>query len=320
MSTQRLALSLALLAVGLGLVAKPVSAAGKPASPATVICGAIDPTTKQPVRGTLVLNKQTSHPNHAFKRSKHPADLSLDFAISGCKLGSRAKRPRFRVLPANGASELPKEAVSRHRAWYHDGSTGTLVLTVDPHKFGGGRYAALVGVRAPYLAGNSTQITVSRTDGWRWPLVIGLLAGLVGALWFLLLKGTSKTKLAVSWLWLIPLILVAAGVGAWAAVTNYWSQEVWTFDDDWVSTAKLAFAAASTGSLAGVLAAVWQAPTPAEADEKRAAKKRAAAEKRTTEKRAAGDERAAEEKRAAEERAAGDERAADDKRAADEKR
>jgi len=260
MSTKRYALSVVLLAVGSCLVVEPVSAAGKPASPVNVKCGANDPTTNQPVRGTLVLDKQTSHLAHAFKRSKHRADLTLNFAISGCQLATDAEEPVIRVLPANGGSELPKDAIAKDKIWDHDASTGTLVLTVDPHLFGGGSYAALVAVRARYLTDNNTKITVSRTDGPMWPIIIGLLAGAVGALWFLLLKATSRQKLLVSWWWLLALLVVAAGAGSWAAVTNYWDKEVWTFDDDWVTTAKVAFAAASTGSLAAVLAAVWQAP------------------------------------------------------------
>jgi hypothetical protein len=251
---------LPLLALGSCLLAEPVFAAGKPVSPVTVKCGATDPTTKQPVRGTLVLNKQISYLSHAFKRSPHRADLTLNFAVSGCQLKAKAKFPAIRVLPANGASQLPIGAVGKDKIWDHDASTGTLVLTVDPKKLGGGSYAANVSVRAVYLTDNETKITVSKTDGPESPIVIGALAGVVGALWFFGLKITATQKLKVSYKWLPVLFVIAGLAGAWAAVTNYWGKDVWTFDDDWVNTAKLAFAAASTGSLATILAAVWQSP------------------------------------------------------------
>jgi hypothetical protein len=51
----------------------------------------------------------------------------------------------------------------------------------------------------------------------------------------------------------IALCTLAVGARIYAAATNYYSQEVWTFNDNIRSLATAAFVAASSGSIAAVL-------------------------------------------------------------------
>jgi hypothetical protein len=163
-------------------------------------------------------------------------------------------------LTVKDQETVPREALKLTSADAEDGSKFSLALTVTRSKLDPGTYGGLIDARARYLASNRTPITVSRTDEWWIPAVIGGVSGLAGLLWFALLKVLARNKLQIRWLWIMPLAVLAIGLGAVAAVNLYWDQEVWSVDENAWATARAAFACASTGALASVLATIWLAP------------------------------------------------------------
>lgn len=52
---------------------------------------------------------------------------------------------------------------------------------------------------------------------------------------------------------LIALCALAVAAGTYAAANSYFSQDVWTFDDNFFSLASASFLAATTGSVAALL-------------------------------------------------------------------
>ena len=132
---------------------------------------------------------------------------------------------------------------------------------MDPLKFDPGTYGGAVILSAPYLAANKTPISVSRSDDDKLkPFGIGAFAALLGFIWFAGLKFVTRNKLAVSWLWLIPVGVAAIVLGGLAALNSYWDQDVWTFDDNGRATFIAGLTGATTGSMVALLGAVWQAP------------------------------------------------------------
>jgi hypothetical protein len=228
------------------------------------VCGQIDPLTKKQARAVLTLDEANTVNKAAFRRSfrapRPRKDLNLVFNVGGCELLTAEPEPEIFVRPVKDQDTVPREALELTSADAEDGSKLSLALEVSRDKVDPGTYGGLVDARAPYLASNRTPITVSRTDEWWIPAVIGGVSGLAGLFWFFVLKVLARNKLRIRWLWLAPLAALAIGFGAVGAVNLYWDQEVWTADENAWATARAAFAGASTGALASVLATIWLAP------------------------------------------------------------
>ena len=246
----------AVLAVGVPLAALLVTA---PAAGA-VECGKADPKTKLPARATLTLDDKSAVTNLVFKRHRNVKQLSLVYNVTGCDLTGNEVPPAILVLPRGGGDQLPDGVVTFKRQ-DTDGSAYFLSLAVDAHKFDPGSYDGLIVVRARYLAPNRTPIAVSRSENSVFiPILIGGLAGLAGIAWFAAAKFLAREKLDIATKWVGLAVALAILAGIWAALKIYTDQDVWTFDDNWRTTAIAGFTGASTGAMAAVLAALWKAP------------------------------------------------------------
>lgn len=245
--------------VGVVLCAALVAALGaRVAAAAAAPCGATDPSTRQPARGKLTLDEQSAT-SRDFKRSTKPGTLSLIYSISGCDLAAADPRPNLLVIPAKGGNDIP-DGVLTYKNVEVDGSTLFVILRVDAQKMDPGSYAGIVILQAPYLASNRTPIGISRSEDRTWRVLgAGALAALLGLLWLLVPALAARTTLAISPWRLVPLCLLALGAGVVAGATNYFSQDVWTFGDNFRSMAGAAFVAASSGAIAvAVLGAAAQ--------------------------------------------------------------
>jgi hypothetical protein len=220
-------------------------------------CGARDPQTHKAFKGALELNEDEAEVDKAFERDTGKESLLLAFTVSGCRIPSDAAPPTLDVLPRKAIADLPTDAVSLNRAT-PDTTTFDVVIDVDGGKFDPGSYGALVALRAPYLVTTRTPITVSRSeDSWLIPLCIGVLAALVGFLVFSLKKIFDKKPLKVGAGMVVLAVVIAAGVGAYLALVNYFDQDVWTVEANWKATAAIAFVGGTTGLMAGLLGGMW---------------------------------------------------------------
>jgi hypothetical protein len=223
------------------------------AAGAAVACGQVDEATNRPARAILTLDEKTAVTTRALKRSTKPKTLSLVFTVTGCELVEVSPPPTLLVLPTPGGGELPDDALTLRRAEV-DGSTFFLSIQVDPAKMDPGTYNSIVIARAPYLASNRTPVTVSRSEDAEWKVLgLGVLASVAGLIWLLFLKVPAIDSSGFTRSRLIALCVLAVAAGTYAAASSYFSQDVWTFDDNFFSLASAAFLAATTGSVAALL-------------------------------------------------------------------
>jgi hypothetical protein len=234
-------------AVGLAVAAASCTAG--PAAGA-VQCGATDPATKQPAQATLTLDDNKTTPSKAFKRSTKKAVLPLWFSISGCDLDAAEPKPTLEALPIKGSDDIA-DAISLKRA-LSNGSDFVLMIEIDPKKFDPGSYESAVIAKAPYLASNSTAISVSRSENSIWKILgWGAAAAVAGLVWLLGLKGFNHN---IGLARLLLLNVLAFGAGVYAGWSNWHSQDVWMSDDNLAALLGAAFVATSAGAIATVVA------------------------------------------------------------------
>jgi hypothetical protein len=217
-------------------------------------------------QATLTLNKESTT-TVAFKRSTGEHDMLLIFDVTGCRLPDARPEdkpvPSIDVLPKSGEGELPSNAIELIRSRVSDQQLSvrlrTATKTFDP-----GTYGALVEIDTPKLTVSRTPVAVSRSESsGKKPIGYGAVAGLIGILFFLILKAITRAKLTVSWWWLLLVIPLGAVVGGYAGYVLWQDQDVWTSDANRSATLKAGFAAGTTGVMAGILAALVPA-TPKE--------------------------------------------------------
>jgi hypothetical protein len=246
-------LALILVSAGVLFAAEPAGA---------VTCGQIDPDTDAVAKGVLVLDEDDSVITLAFGRDTGTRRLNLVFNVTGCEIDPNTQEPpSIDVRPTPGDSEQLDRAILNSESPDTDGTTFEQVFTVNTDAFDPGSYTGVLLLDAPYLARNRTPLAVSRSEDTEWiPIGLGALGGLVGAIWFLALKFVCRNKLAIRNGWLVVVIPLAIGAGAWAVLNGYWDQDVWTTEDNWPAALKAGFTGASTGSAAGLLAAIFLSP------------------------------------------------------------
>jgi hypothetical protein len=215
-------------------------------------CGTLDATGKR-VQAVLTLDEQAAVTNRAMRRSTKERTLSLVFSIKGCSLFEAKPLPTLLFIPAKGGDDLPGGALTLERAAV-DGSTLFLILQIHPKEIEPGTYNSFVIAQARYLGSNHTPVTVSRSEDEDWKvLLVGTLAAFCGLGWLLILALPVVDASAFKSWRTVALCTLAVGAGIYAAATNYYSQEVWTFNDNIRGLATAAFVAASSGSIAAVL-------------------------------------------------------------------
>ena len=142
-----------------------------------------------------------------------------------------------------------------------DGSEYSLKLSANPKKFEPGSYAGFFELRAPYLITTRTPIALSRSESNEAvPIGIGVIGGIAGVMWFLLLSAARGATTQIQW-WHYVLVFIATAVTGIVAVESaYRAQDVWSFSENWISALIAAFTGATTGSMATAIAVLFPEP------------------------------------------------------------
>jgi hypothetical protein len=232
-------------------------------------CGVVDPQTKTTPRATLTLD-DTSVTSIAYKRSTNPKDFLLRFNVAGCEIPADAAAPAVDLTPKQDIAAIGDGVVKfvRHLP---DGAVFSVRLKAPPKSFGAGSYGGFVELRAPYMLTTRTPIALSRsTSSQLLPMLLGMLGGIVGVGWFLILNRAKGAKATIQWWHYLVVFLAAAFVGVIVVENAYRAQDVWTFDENWLSAIVAAFTGATTGTMATALAVLFPEPAkdpPAQAGE-----------------------------------------------------
>jgi hypothetical protein len=229
------------------------------------ICGTRDANSGQTVKGTLTLDDRAAVTEVAFKRHTGHKTLALTFNVAACELAGTESAPTMTINPRKGVDDLPAGAV-KLKSVTPDGSSLDVLLDVNSDGFDPGSYGGFVVLRAPYMATTRTPVAVSRSDQRFFvPVIIGLVAATAAFVfwtitrWIAWLRTTDRQS--PRWGAIGVVFGVAVIGGAIAAFTTWINQDVWTFGDNGWVTATTAFAAATSGALAGLLANLWPEPT-----------------------------------------------------------
>jgi hypothetical protein len=178
---------------------------------------------------------------------------------SGCTLPTQATiaPEQVSLLPATTGDDLPGKpgvAVTVDESGPTDvaASVNLKLDDIDPGTHGG-----IVRIHLPrYLHDSFTPISESRTDVWYWPVLLGLLGAVAGALWAVALHfaDTVALRFSVKQALLLGVLTIGAGL---VAGYGYWhNQEVWTLGENGWATLIAGFTASTTGALAGVTTAL----------------------------------------------------------------
>jgi hypothetical protein len=220
----------------------------------TATCGETPAGASKPVKATLALDTQRSKTTLSFGKSTKTGSLSLIFTASGCDLPESPPDPTLKPVPLKNAADIPDDTL-KVRDTTVDTDHNTLILRLQalPQTLEPGTYSSLVYARANYLATSATTLTLSRSEhAWWWIVVIGLGCALAG-LGLAMGVSFATDKLALSGIRLAIVALLMLASGLYAGISNWWTQDVWTFEANLKGLAGAAFVAASTGTLAGLI-------------------------------------------------------------------
>jgi hypothetical protein len=217
------------------------------------------------VKGTLTLDDRSAVTEVAFKRDTGHKTLALTFNVAGCEFAGSEPAPAMTINPRQDIDDVPADAVKLKSAT-PDGSSLDVLLDVNSDGFDPGSYGGFVVLRAPYMTTTRTPVAVSRSEPrWLVPIAIGLFAAAVAFVFWTITRWISwlgtKNRKRPRWGALGVVFGVAVIAGGVAAFTSWLNQDVWTVDDNGWVTASTAFAAATSGALAGLLANLWPEPT-----------------------------------------------------------
>ena len=247
----RVALAAVSASALLGAIAPPAAA---------IQCGEVNPQTKKRAKAVLVLDAKQAVTEAPFGRATGTRRLNLEFRVRGCELNPEVEeRPEFDVLPKpDDAQQLDRPILKPEKPTLDEASFRQ-GFVVDAAAFKPGSYSGMLLLDAPYLVTNRTAVTVSRSEDEELiPAGLGALGGLIGILWFMALKLVARNKLAISWWWLLLVMPLAIGAGAYSVLNVYWDQDVWSIDENGWAALKAGFAGASTGAALGLLTSIFQ--------------------------------------------------------------
>jgi hypothetical protein len=226
------------------------------------VCGSTDGEGNT-VLGSLALNDNSST-TKSYGTATGARQLALLYDVTGCTLpsGTTIQPKQVSILPAKTGDDLPgAPAVTVTVDDPPDATALTAAVKLKLDDIDAGAHGGIARIRVPGLLHDSlTPISVSRTDAFMGPVVLGLLGALAGLAWALGLHFADRIQVTFGgrqWI-LLALLTIGAGV---AAGYGYWdNQDVWTFGDNAWPTVVAGFAASTTGALAGVTAALYSPP------------------------------------------------------------
>jgi hypothetical protein len=241
------------------LAVATVAALLAPATASATRCGEKDPKTGQPVIGRLTLDA-SSRTDLAYRRSEEPRALLLVFDVEGCTLDryQTIPSPQILITASNGPDQdLPIEAIRGPRTSI-DTHQIEYRFDIDTDALAPGSYNGAIELRAEYLQTARTPVTISRSEpNWHVPAVYGMLGGLAGIIWYMLVTFASSAVATGSTPWrMTGHVLVVGCVGViFGAIAGYgfWhNQDVWTTDDNAWPTIVAGFTGATTGAVAAL--------------------------------------------------------------------
>jgi hypothetical protein len=224
-----------------------------PAPASATVCGKVDKKTKKPVFGQLNLN-EASRTDLVYKRSTASKAILLVFDIKNCTL-IRGQRPApgLAVTPTNGpGADLPREALLPVQVAYRGGSEVEYRFAVDTDRLSPGSYNGAIELRSRYLRTSRTPVSVSRSENrLPIPVAFGVVGGVVGITWFLILSVASSSLPDGRW-WALLVVLAGVAFGGIAGYGSWTNQDVWTVSDNAWATIAAGFSGATTGALAAL--------------------------------------------------------------------
>ncbi|MEJ7792397.1 MAG: hypothetical protein WKF65_10550 [Gaiellaceae bacterium] len=213
-------------------------------------CGEAEPGTATPPRATLALNVGDSELTKAFGKSTDPDDLSMFFKVSGCELPKIPANPRLQPVAIKGARNIRRDTLEVTAAT-SQGDQLVVSISAKPDTFDPGTYKSLVLVGGDYFKPTSVTVEISRSEDREWLIVligvgigVGAFLLVTGGAWVTQQLGLSGFRLAAAG----ALVTITAVI---AAVGNYWPQNVWSFDANILGLVIAAGAAATSSSIAG---------------------------------------------------------------------
>jgi hypothetical protein len=223
----------------------------------TAVCGSTD-SDGNTVLGSLALDDNSST-TKTYGTAKGDRQLMLLYSVTGCTLPANTNitRDQVSILPAKDGTDFPGAPMVEASVAKPDATALTTKVNLKLDEIDPGTHSGIVRLHVPrYLHDSFTPISASRTDGWLWPLLLGLAGAMAGVLWTVGIHFADSIKMKFSPLQGIVIGLLAIGAGL-AAGYAYWdNQDVWTVGDNGWATLVAGFTASTTGALAGVTAAL----------------------------------------------------------------
>jgi hypothetical protein len=250
-----------------GLVIWLAMVCGDPATAAAAkipVCGTND-ADGNAILGTLALNDNSSTIK-AYGTATGDHHLALLFDVTGCTLpsGTTIEQKQVTILPAKAGDDLPGDPTVDVTVDNPPDATAvaaTVNLKLDD--VAPGTRGGIVRIKMPGIIHDSfTPISVSRTDGLFWPVVLGLLGALAGLVWAIGLHVSDRMQVTFGNKQWAVLIVLTIGAGAVAGYSYWDNQDVWTAGANGFATLAAGFAASTVGALAGVTAALYSPPNP----------------------------------------------------------
>jgi hypothetical protein len=245
-----------LVCVVLALSATALAPATAAAAKAAV-CGTRD-VDGNPILGSLELNDNSST-IRSYGTGTGERDMSVLFDVTGCTLPRQATLPASQVsiLPGKTGDDLPTDSRVSIGVEKPDATSLAATVTLKLDEIGPGTHDGILRIHMPrYLHDSFTPISESRTSGWGWPLVLGLLGSAAGLMWAFGLHFAENVRVSFTRRQTALLLLLAVGAGA-AAGFGYWhNQDVWTLGENGWPTLISGFTASTAGALAGVTTAL----------------------------------------------------------------
>jgi hypothetical protein len=226
------------------------------------VCGSED-AEGNTILGTLALNDNSSTVK-SYGMGTGERSLSLLYDVTGCVLpaGTTIEPEQVSILAAKTGADLPSPPAVTVGVGKPTTTAVAVTVKIKLDSIGAGVKGGIARVQVPEILHDSfTPISVSRTDSFLWPVLLGFCGAIAGLIWALGLhfarsvdcRFDSKSQ------WTL-LIVLTFGAGLVAGYGSWDNQEVWTWHDNAWATVATGFAASTTGALAGVSAAL-RSPT-----------------------------------------------------------
>jgi hypothetical protein len=222
------------------------------------VCGSTD-RNADTVLGSLALDDNSST-TKTYGTAKGDRQLALLYSVTGCTLPPEATitQDQVSILPAEDGADLPGAPAVAVSVAEPDASAVATMVRLKLDDIAPGTHGGVVRIHVPrYLHDSFTPISASRTAWWLWPLLLGLAGAVAGVLWAVGIHFADSIGMSFSPLHgiVIGVLAVSAGLAAGYA---YWdNQDVWTVGDNAWATLVAGFTASTTGTLAGVTAALF---------------------------------------------------------------